>query len=863
MSNESIIRNRLPSRSPRVRVWRAGVLLVAVMAACFRVARADEATTRYFEQLRQRGLYRLAEGVCYRELARKDTTPDQRTQWTLELSRTLAARAKYRAGQEQTDLWKQAVQVIDNFLKDEPSPPRRGWLKMQRAVVFVVEGEFRRWEAELYPYKEAVRRKAEKALARAEQSLRQLEAEYLSGRGKVAAGINPGERAQLLRHTRYQLALTKIQQAELFAKDSAARKAAVDAAVDILRPLTLGAKDHIVTLNSRLLLAMAGRLQGDPKTAGDRLKVLLNQKPPLSLKFRILAEVVRNNLDAGQMKRADAILNNYGKHGYLPGELAFLKVKTSIALWDSARKSGDTAKAEKFLKQAEADVKNVEQFLGGYWAWRCRALFDFLKEAKTYGPELAAAIQRAESSYHSRQIATAIREYRAAGELALKQKQAEAAARMLYTTASLELEAGQFDDAAETFKRVPPADPKGELAAKADVMAAYCLGRHYDALRSKDRRLAYTHALEQHRKRYAESPTRHEAAWMLAGLQDYRNQTSEALKLYLSIPANHPRGSQAQAEAGRCFEEIIDRIRELKRPKELKTWEAHAAFHLRGFIEDFPKSPSAWSRLQATVALRTARIELNRSPPRYRAAEPLLGRILESAKARRRTANLSQSDREWWAAAVRSARQLQILALAGNGQFDVAEDFLASLSNAGPAEVLAVLDGLMKLGKSTNERLRRDLGNLQLRTALELDKRRGKLGPAEQKWLDRCLAQAYSATGRVGNAVEKYEKLLEKSPRSRRHLKSAATLLGKSTQRDVLLKSQSYWRRLEALEQPGSEAWFEARYQAAAVRYRLSDVAGCLKTLRKTRLIYPNLGGGAMKQRFEKLEATAKARSSE
>ena len=811
--------------------------------------RADDDTNRYFEQLRRRGLFRLAESVCYRELDRKDTTPAQQTQWTLELSRTLAAHAKYSAGKNRADLWKQAAAVVEEFLQKKENPPRIGWLRLQRCIVFVMQAEFLRWDAELFPYDVIARRKAIAALDTAEQELRTLESQ-----------LKRDGRALELRHTRYQLALTKIYRAEVTEAGSQQRATAASEAVTVLKPLVGGSRDKILTLNSRLLLAMAARLQNDPKTAGDRLKILLNLKPPTSLKYRILAEVVRNNLNAGKINRANGILTTYGKGGFLPGELAYLKVKTSIALWDAARKAGDENAAKQALERARVDVKNAERFHGGYWGYRCRAVFDFLKAAKLHGPELAASMRRAEVFVREKKTDAAIREYHSASKLAAQSKQTNVAVEMAFTAASLEMQSNRFEDAAKSYAGIVNEHLSDKRAAEADLLAAYCLGRLYDARRTKSRRLTYTQALVMHRKRFAKSPTAHEAAWMLAGLHDYRNQTSESLRLYLTIPADHTRGLSARVEAARCFEQILSRIRELKQAKELKTWEASAASHLHGFIAGFPKSPAIWNRQQADVALRTARIELNRATPDYRKAEPILSRVLASAKSTRSTSKLTQNERNWWTAATNNARQLQVLALAGSGKTEDAARFLASLSNAGPAEVLPVLDGLMQLGESTPQQLQRELGALQLQAAKQLDAKRGQLKPPERKWLDRCLAQAYSSTGNTGNAVEKFERLLAKSPKNKQYLRSAATLLGKSKTREVLLKSRSYWQRLGALERPGTPGWFEARYEAAAVSFRLSEFADCVKTLRKTRLIFPTLGGAKMKARFDKLEAAAKAK---
>ena len=510
---------------------------------------ADDDTTRYFDQLRRRGLFRLAESVCYRELARKDTKPasgrngrsNSPARWRRMPSIPPARPAPICGSRRRRS--------VDEFLQKEKTPPRIGWLRLQRCIVFVSRGEFLRWDAELFPYNAIAQQNAKAALDKAEKELRTLVAQLQrDGRGLE------------LRHTRYQLALTKIYQAEAAEAGSQQRTTAAGEAVTVLKPLVGGGRDKLLTLNSRLLLAMAARLQNDPKTAGDRLKILLNLKPPTSLKYRILAEVVRNNLNAGRVNRANGILTSYGKGGFLPGELAYLKVKTSIALWDAARKSGDGLAAAKALKQAKADVNNAERFHGGYWGYRCRVLFDFLKEAKLHGPELAASMRRAQVFVREKKTDAAIREYHSAAKLAAQSKQTKVAVDMAFTAASLEMRVDRFDDAAKSYAAIVERHGSDKRAAEADLLAAYCLGRLYDSRRTKSRRLAYTQALISHRKRFARSPTTHEAAWMLAGLHDYRNQTSESLRLYLTIPADHARGLQARVEAARCFEQILSRI---------------------------------------------------------------------------------------------------------------------------------------------------------------------------------------------------------------------------------------------------------------------------------------------------------------
>lgn len=829
----------------------------------------EKTTTRYFEQLRRRGLFRLAEGVCLRELARDDAKPSQRSQWTLELSRTLAEHAKYTAGREQAELWQRATGVIDDFLKAEPAAPRREWLQVQRATVLVWLGEYRRWEAGIFPYNDALRKQAGVSLDGAIASLQQLESRFHAGGAPGPNGKDPRaashgvDRAGLLRYVRYQRAVACINRAELAPAPTAARKDFARRAQELLVPLSKSSSANEITWNSRLLLAVVDRLNGDYEQATDRLAAIEKSKPPADIIDGTVAERARLLLAVKHPEQADRMLQSYRKvRGGLPGELAFLKVKTSFALWEQDTQQGKNARAAERLKQAAADVQSAEKTIGGYWGYRCRVLFDFLKDARLHGPELTAAMRRAEASFHNGDLAKAAGDYAAAARIAERSPKAATrrlAAELLYTQASIQLQRGETQSAATTFRKVADSYPQDKRAASAHLMWAYCLGRLYEARRTKSRRLAYTRALEEHRKRYSDSPTRHEAAWMLAALHDYRRQTTESLKLYLSIPASHPRGPVAQAEAARCYEEIIERLRELHKPAERAAWEAHAVEQLGRIIAAFPGRPGTWDRRQAVIALRTARIELNRTPPRYDAAAELLDRTVASAEAALRNAKLPKDDRTAWTGLVRSARQLQIVALAGTGRYAQAQTMVSDLARAGAAEVLAVLDGLMQLG-TQDEALRTRLGSLQLQTARELNKRRSSLKENERRWLDRCLAQAYSAAGSSAQAAELYERLLAKSPGDAGLLKTAADLLEKTADRESLKKARGYWRKLEGIEKRGSADWLTARYHVAACAYQLGEYAECKKLLDVTRLIYPQLGGDALRKKYASLQKDVEAK---
>ena len=112
---------------------------------------ADDATSRYFEELRRRRLFVLAESYCVDRLQQERLPPDTRAELTLELSRTFAEHAKFTTGEEQTEYWKRASRTIDDFLKANPRNSQRLRLEVQGALIPAAQGEFLRWQSELFP----------------------------------------------------------------------------------------------------------------------------------------------------------------------------------------------------------------------------------------------------------------------------------------------------------------------------------------------------------------------------------------------------------------------------------------------------------------------------------------------------------------------------------------------------------------------------------------------------------------------------------------------------------------------------------------------------------------------------------------
>ena len=862
----------LNCRQPTLFYW-AAVLAVAT-GGLFHGGRlfADDAITRYFEQLRSRQLFSVAEGYCLQQLSRNTISPARRALFAVELSKTLSEHAKYTAGEEQADLWKRAAQTVNDFLKNDPRNPNRSWLEAQLALVAAGKGNVLRWQAELFPNESKRSQFAGQALDEAVSQLNGVQKtldDELRRSPKRASNdpdvISLYHKRMLLYEIRLQLAASFLNRARLFPVESKERNSLLRLADGWLKKLAGGDPERNTTWDSQVLLAESSLLRHDFKQAERLLANLernLERKRTLpDVLDRITAVRVQIMLDSDRATDAAQLLREYRlQYLRLSGELRFQKTRTLAALWEIAHHENEPDLANQLLALLTDHVKRAEREIGGYWGYRCRVLQKRAEDSARYGPKLALLVRQAEASYREGQTQQAVKAYTQAVSRAKEAGNRDMAAEFRFTLASIQMQDRQFQFASDSFRELLQQSPQSRRTTEAHLLWAYCLGKLYDQNRTEDNREAYLTALELHREKFPKDPTAIEATWMLARLLERQSQPSDALPLYLQIPLGHRRTTEAQVATARCYESIIEQNRKGNGPVSESEEEAIAV--LSRIVESFSQPPKVWSRGESEVGLRLSRILLNRKPPHYANSDQLLERIFSSYQqfqSSRETAEKSR--RALWNALMESATQLRIVSLAGRNRLNEAHNTLRGLTDSDPAETLAILDGLTQISSEANPETQRLLGELQLQAAGILNQSRKTLSEADQYRLDGCLAQAYVATNQPGKAITTYESLLKRTPNDPSLLQAISELLVKSKSREQLLKAKSYWRKLESLRQPGSRKWFEARYWVARSCFDLKQYDDCRKLTGVTRLLYPDLGGKEMREKFTKLQQSAEKKT--
>jgi hypothetical protein len=821
-----------------------------------------EANTKYFRELRRRGLYRLAETFCLERLSRSGLSLAQRTDLTLELSRALSEHATVAVEPEQTELWDRARSTLTEFLKQEPKNPRRLLLETQTAILSATEGHTWRWQAELQPFDAPARQRALRALNEAIEGLRKLEATIAERLRTSAASRGAGdgelrgfELRALAAHVRYRLGSAQLDVAHLHPADSPERAAVLLEAQKVLRSVPEAGDDPDLLWLSRVASVECSRLLGDPGRTLKELDMLDRQAPPAEFADRLLAERIHTLIMQKRFREGAALLADAEQNRTpLPGELALLQLQLPIAQWQAERPAADAPLPQPLAERLEEIAARLRRDVGGFWSYRGDLLLQQARDIGRYGAELAALAARAQAAFTAGRADEAIELYGQAAARAHHDGHADQAFHFGFTRASIEIKLQHWGDAAADLLELAEQFPENQKTPEAHLLAAYALGKAYDEKPAPARREEYMRVLEEHRTRYGGGPTVDEATWMLARLHERRGKLTAALELYKTIPPGSKRAAAAHVAVARSYEKILDRLRELHEP--LDQWEEEAIRTLEQLLPAVADRKDA-AAADAEVAVRLARILLHARPPQFETADRLLVRAagwIESAGPP--PADLALPEGPSAGMELRALlRQLQVVSLAGQGKFQQARETLQKLSTTSPPELLRILDGIAPLHADDQQDPFRDLGELQLEAALRLDKQRAALSAAEQRRLDECLAQAYVATRQPERGIEIYARLLERAPRDKPLLTAYAGLLMKCGSKECLQKALGAWRKLEALQKPATPDWFAMRYEVCRTLLLLEDTAEAGKLLKMTRLLYPKIENDEWQKKFGELEA--------
>jgi TolA-binding protein len=818
-----------------------------------------EETRTYFEGLRQRRLFTVAETVCLRKLNDRSLNLAERSWYSVELSRTFAAHAAFASSlDEERELLDRARRIPEALLEKTPDHPQRPLLLAQSLFVSAGEVETLRLRLELTPFSDELRKRAlslaEATIPALEKLETQLGAELRDpSRDLLGEKLKPFQLRGLQRTTRFRLALLLLDKSLLLPSTSPDRAEALSKSDELFRRLAAGEPGVLVTWQSQLGLLRVNRLRGDLEAVSRMINAIEKDEPPAEILDEVIAEKVE--LLHRERKYASALeelrVRRETRH-QLTGRLTWLMARTMLELWTLARDRSEPELAKSLMQDASHFVALAQSDPGGFWGERCRLLLSTATATRNYGPIVAPLIQKAQIKFAEGKTSDATQLYGEAFLIVQNQTPAdpETTAELGYTFASLLLKSEQPAQAAQIFGAVVTANPKGARAAEADLFRAYCLGVVYRDKPVKESREAYTTALISHRTQFVDSPTSHDATWYLAQLEERRLQTTAALQLYQTIPLSHPRGEEAQVAFARCSESILKRLRQLKKPAT--EWEAAINGWLVSVTKPMLAPTELLSTTQAELLLHGARIRLTLTQPDFAAANVLLDRVLtarppefgpkfDADAVARYTVSAEQ---------LAMANQLRIVSLAGAGRVGEAAAILNRASSRGPEELLILLDGLSAATAGQTDAVKKSLGELQVDVT-----RRSRVDittlPKDQRmpFLLR-IAEASELAGRTREAADTYAHLLKEQPDDLSVRKCLARLRSQLASRDDQLRAKRHWQKIEGRYKAGSDPWMESRLEIIRCHIRLGENDDANKLLTVTQLLYRNAGTPEIRQQF-------------
>lgn len=831
---------------------------------------AGEPQSRFFDQLRSRQLFSLAERYCLEKLSRDDLPPGQRIDFAYELSRTFVQHALVAEADQQADLWDRSLQVLNQARNVVGKHERKLLLDLQSGFVECARGHALRWQSALTPENGPLRRQALQAFAGGIEKLVQQDGELKVRLRKpppkdvpAQDKFSPAEIRGLLLTTEFELGKAYYETANLQPDNDTDRLGTIEEAERWLGAALNADRAGELGQASQVLMAGCARLRIDANRALRLLDDLQASEPPAAITDLILAERARVFLmQQKPVEAADLLTENLKTRSHPPGELVSLRIEVLIQLWLAAEEKQATDLGNELQASIDQQLGKVHTTNPGYWATYCESLVTQARESQSLGTVLAEQVRRARGLYHAKQIPAAIAAYATAIESARKEGRDDLAFDLTYTRGSIEIESRQFSAAVQTFQDLVTAAPQHARAADAHFLAAYALGQIYAASATRQNREAYTRQLEAQRRLYPNHATSGEAVWMLGQLEEKRLQNSAAIKLYQQIPSDHARASSAAAAMARCYDRLLQRLRELKQPTE--TWETEAVDRLTALLPaDRPET--LLSEDQAILALHLSNIVLQSHNPDFARTDRWLEWVTRSAPSLPsggppQPAPPAEQPSSQWPELTRAAARLRVVSLAGQGRIPEAEKTLTTLAASSPSELLAIIDGLSKLVAQAQAEPQHNLGELQLRAALNLKSQRDQLNPEDQQRLDRCVAEAYVAAGRYEQAIEPFREQLKARPQDVTLLTGLAQLLMKFGQRARTEEAQAIWKQIEGRNKSGSTGWFEARYQVARCELELGNPDKALKLIGVTRVLFPQLGGAETQQKFQDLQAECEGR---
>ncbi|WP_437224710.1 tetratricopeptide repeat protein [Planctomicrobium sp. SH661] len=798
---------------------------------------------RYFDSLRSRGLFVIAEEYATARLADEQLSPADRTAIMIELARTLVDHGTLQSPGQRTELWDQSERVLKGSPGSSVTSEEQQQLAVWQVLLAAEKANILAFQAMLQPEAEQFRQQVIGQLQSAIRELNQLD-QTLTVSKLVKEGLSSQQKQRLRPQAAKLRGESLIWLAQLqppgVDRTPFCREAdrALEGADDARRPVAWNRS--VAVLQGR-----SARLQGDLKRAeralekGAGLSAATLQELDSILAERILMELGQGRTDVALQMVVDRIRQPAPP----TDELRAVAVQTLLQAAKVANDKGDTATRDQIL--TEARLQNEKTF--GIWRLMTASLIERQQQEQELGGELAQVIREALAAWEAKNVDLAIEKYGTAATLAYQRQLPEKAVEFAFTRASMLLQARRWKQAEAALAEITQSFPDHPRTAEADLLRCYAIGQR------DPHGTDFQNALQEHLARFPQSPTRGDALWMKGVEAEHRQQLPEAIQAYRQIPADNSHRTEADLRILVLIERLQNLPAELRgdHPPGIDTL---AAEEIRRIVVPLLAPGKLEQPADCQMLLQAVRVCLQIRPPLLAESEQMIKTVLQRIDQEKRASLQSRIPcSPEWETVQRTARQLQILALASQGKLADAQRVLQELGRSDPASLLSILATLTDLTSRIDSGPQKELGALQRMTVEEISVQRNEMTDEQRGLLDRASVQASLALEDWPQAIGTLEDLLQKSPQDVPLMRQLIDVSMKQGRAPDWTRAKELWMRIEAVEKKGSPSWIEARISIAELLERTGDAAGAKKLLGVTRTLYPQMGTPELKDRSEQL----------
>ncbi len=800
--------------------------------------------------LRERRLFALAELHCHKLLTRTDLTLTESASLTIELIKTQTAKAILSSGTDRELAWQAAEQTAAQFLVDHPHNPRTVLVQVQSALGKLSQGQLIRQElaAEMVPESSRetaleVLRQANSQLSEIQRGITKLIAEQ-RGRSLQIDDLRVEELMALNNNVRFQLAITNVNRAQMYAADDRLNR--VDALSNVLERLEEiqreTAAGQPLWWDSQVLQLECLRLLDQyPKAheLADQLAATIEDNVfPTSL----LEQQLLLSLDSGDVESAAKTLQQTENAANRTPQLDLARLNV---LMDLSNRS-NTAEKSQWLNRAAQLAREIETQHGGYWGRRAKLALisasgvnlemNSAGQSSTTGSssaELDLLIGLAEQAERNGRFDDAVKAYDRAAAAA-SQLGAQPQAFSFSVRASQALEKQQLHElAAQRLIELANQNTSYELASAAHLRGCWNWAQVIGD--DAEKKLRFTELLTEHLRAWPTADSTGQIRVWLGGQQQAVATTAPqwqlAYETYRAVPTTSTSFGDALTRATYCANQWFDET-----PTTEQKTVATAVFQqLQSILESTqPGSPAnAQAMLVVTeFGLRTGAVD----PRSLTVALAQLIAASNDVLVQRRgqaclysiqafddgptdsaDALLEQfaDDKKWLALA-----EQEITAIAGQHP-----DWISTQSLACRLQVIETA-----LTKFANE-----------------------LSPRETTaWLYR-KSDALAALKRDQEALDVLLKLERELTNDASIQLRIARLVTQIDGAKEPAKPLAKWRLLATQLKPHSAAWYEAKYQVANLLAQSGRPADARKMLEYLQAIPPGWENSELRQEFEAL----------